>query len=227
MRRFGPLLVVAILLILGGVATTYYARLAQLASNAPAKPKRLPDGTEGVAQDWNYTKTQDGKRIYAIRAQGFEQVEGKLRLKGVELHIFSKDSKTYDAVNSASAEFDEKGNELYSDGDVEITIDVPADKPENQPPSGKLMNIKTSGVHYDSKTSRATTDRPASFAFDRGEGKCVGAEYDPNTRELHMKSEVELNWHGTDPTTKPMKIETSDLVYKERDGRCSWNPGPS
>jgi len=224
MRRFGPLIVLVILFILTGVGTTYYARLNQLASSAPAKPKRLPEGTEGSAQDWSYTKTQDGKKIYSITAKGFEQVAGKLRLKDVELHIFSKDSKKYDAVKSASAEFDERGNELYSDGDVEITMDVPADKPEDEPPSGKLMNIKTSGVHYDSRSSRASTDRPASFAFDRGEGKCVGTEYDPNTRELHMKSAVELNWHGTNPNTKPMKIESGDLVYKERDGKVFLSP---
>ncbi len=111
-----------------------------------------------------------------------------MQLTGVELHIFNKDGKKYDQVKSASAEFNEKGNELYSDGEVEITMDVPADKPENEPPSGRLMSINTSGVHFDSKTGRANTDRPASFAFDRGDGKCVGAEYDPNTRELHMKS---------------------------------------
>src|ERR1700730_13566696 len=98
MRRFGPLIVLTILFILAGVGAAYYIRLKQLAAAAPAKPKRLPEGTEGSAQDWSHTKTQDGKKIYSIAAKGFEQVEGKLRLKGVELHIFSKDSKTYDAV---------------------------------------------------------------------------------------------------------------------------------
>ena len=224
MRRFGPLLVLAMLGILAAVGFTYYSRLRQMAASAPAAPKRLPEGTEGAAQDWSYTKTQDGRQIYHITAKGFEQVAGKLRLKGVELHIFSKDSTKYDVVKSASAEFDEKGNELYSDGDVEITMDVPAAKPADEPPSGKLMTIRTSGVHYEPKTSKATTDRPASFAFDRGEGKCVGAEYDPNTRELHMKSAVELNWHGTDPDTTPMKIETADLLYKETDGKVFLSP---
>jgi lipopolysaccharide export system protein LptA len=224
MRRFGPLIVLAILFIVGRVGITYIARLKQLASAAPAKPNRLPDGTQGAAQDWMYTKTQDGKKIISIKAKGFEQIEGKIKLTGVELHIFDKYGKKYDQVKSASAEFDEKGNELYSDGDVDITMAVPADKPENEPPSGKLMDIKSSGVHFDSKTGKANTDREATFAFDRGDGKCIGAEYDPNTRELHMKSAVVLNWHGTDPSTKPMHIETSDLVYKERDGKVFLTP---
>lgn len=224
MRRFGPLAVLAILFILIAVGTTYYARLKQLATNAPAVPKRLPQGTEGSAQDWVYRKTQDGRNIFYIKAKGFEQVEGKIRLTGVELHVFDKGGAKYDNVKSASAEFDEKGNELYSDGDVEIVMGVPADKPDDQPPSGRLMTIKTSGVHFDSKTDKANTDRPASFGFDRGEGKCVGAEYDPNTRELHMKSAVELNWRGANPAAKPMHVEAGDLIYKERDGKVFLSP---
>lgn len=224
MRRFGPLIVLAILFILGSVGATYYARLKQLASAAPARPNRLPEGTAGTAQDWTYTKTQDGRKIVYIRAKGLEQVEGKMRLTGVELHIFSKDGQKYDLVRSASAEFDEKGNELYSDGNVEITMGVPADKPDDDPPSGRLMSIQSSGVHFDSKTGRSNTDRPASFSFDRGEGKCVGAEYDPSSRELHMKSAVQLTWHGTNPATKPMHIETNDLLYKENDGKVFLSP---
>lgn len=224
MRRFGPLIVVAILFILAAVGATYFARLRQLAATAPHAPARLPNGTEGAAQDWTYTKTQDGRKIVSIRAKGLEQLEGKMKLTGVDLHIFDKDAKKYDDVKSASAEFDEKGNELYSDGVVDITMDVPADQPDNQPPSGKLMSIHTSGVHFDSRTGAAKTDRPANFVFDRGEGQCVGAEYDPNSRELHMKSAVQLTWKGTDPNTKPMKIETEDLVYKERDGKVFLSP---
>ena len=43
-------------------------------------PKKLPAGTEGAAQDWTYTKTQDGRKIVSIRAKGLEQVEGKMKL---------------------------------------------------------------------------------------------------------------------------------------------------
>ena len=80
MRRFGPLIVLAILFILGGVGAAYYARLRELAAHAPGDAKTTPQGTEGTAQDWNYTKTQDGRKIVSIRAKGLEQVEGKMQL---------------------------------------------------------------------------------------------------------------------------------------------------
>src|SRR5258708_737339 len=224
MRRFGPLIVVAILFILAGVGTSYYARLKQQLANSPAPPKKLPPGTDGAANDWTYEDTRDGKNRVSIKAKSFKQVEGKMQLTGVELHLFNKDAKKYDLVKSASAEFDQKGSELFSPGDVEITMGVPADKAADEPPSGRLMSIKTSGVHFDSKTGKSTTDKPTNFGFDRGEGKCVGAEYDPNNRELHMKSAVEVVWRGADPKTKPMRVVTDDLIYKERESKVFLSP---
>ena len=39
-----------------------------------------------------------------------------------------------------------------------------------------------------------------------------------------MKSAVELEWHGTDPGTKPMHIESGELLYKERDAKVFLSP---
>src|SRR5258708_6498636 len=173
MRRFGPLIILAILFILAGVGATYYARLKQQFHNAPAPPKKLPEGTEGAASNWTYEDTRDGRNRVSIKAKDFKQVEGKMQLNGVELRLFTKDAKKYDLIKSASAEFSEKGNELYSDGDVEITMGVPADKPENEPPSGRLMSIKTSAVHFDSKSGKSYTHRPTTFEVHHREGECV------------------------------------------------------
>ncbi|HLJ50451.1 MAG TPA: LPS export ABC transporter periplasmic protein LptC [Bryobacteraceae bacterium] len=220
MRRFGPLTVLALLFILAGVGAAYYARLKVMRNTPVNRPARLPDQTLGTAQDWTYTKTQDGKPVFFIQAKQFEEVEGKMHLKDVELHIFHKGGDEYDRVRSASAEFNEKGNELYSDGDVEIVMGVP----EDEEPDGHLLTIHTSGVHFNSKSQQAHTDRAASFVFDRGEGKAVGADYDSNSRELNMKSQVELIWRGTDPASKPMKIESENVLYKEREHKVWLQP---
>ncbi len=220
MRRFGPLIVLAILFLLAGVGATYYARLKVMRNTRVDRPVRLPNDTLSAAQDWTYTKTQDGKNAVFMKARQFEEVEGKMHLKDVELHIFHKGGNEYDRVRSANAEFDEKGNELYSDGDVEIVMGVP----EDEEPDGHLLTIHTSGVHFNSKTQQAHTDRAASFVFDRGEGKAVGADYDSNTRELNMKSQVELIWRGVDANTKPMKIESENVLYKEREHKVWLQP---
>jgi lipopolysaccharide export system protein LptA len=148
-------------------------------------------------------------------------VEGKQYLSGVAIDILSKDGKQYDHVTSAKAEADLNAGILYSDGEVEIAMKVPLDQP---PTAGRLMLIKSSGVRVEIKTGKASTDRLATFQFDRGEGRAVGADYDPSTRELLMRKEIELIWRGANPKSAPMKIEAGQVSYKERESKVFLSP---
>ena len=103
----------------------------------------------------------------------------RVELEGVTLRMFSKDGKKFDEVKSAKAEFDVGQGLSFSEGEVEITMGVGADPAEAAKQEGRLIVIKTSAVHFESKTGKAWTEQPAAFKFDRGEGKSVGAEYDP------------------------------------------------
>ena len=220
MRHTWPLFLLAILLVVAGVGTTYYERLKQQFLNAPVKPKELAPGTAASYHGWTYTHTSSQKTVITVHADDLQEIDGKEHLTGVQLDIYHKDGDEYDHVKSAKAEFDMAQGILYSDGDVEITLGV---KPD-EPPSGKLMSIKSSGVKVESKTGKATTDRLATFQFDRGEGRSMGAEYDPDSRELRMHSQVQLIWKGTDPQTVPMKVESDNLFYNERDHKVFLSP---
>jgi len=215
-----PLLVLAFFAVVAGVGFTYYTRLKLQAGSAPVKPKALEPGTLATSHGWDHQQTSKGGTVLNIHADDFREVEGKYLLAGVVLEIYNKTGDKYDHVKSAKAEFDISQGVLYSDGDVEITMGVPA----NEEPTGRLMSIKTSGVHVESKTGKANTDRLATFQFDRGNGKAVGADYDPQTRELHMHSQVELNWHGRDGKATPMKVEAGELSYKEKDSKVYLAP---
>jgi lipopolysaccharide export system protein LptA len=86
------------------------------------------------------------------------------------------------------------------------------------------MAIKSSGVHVEIKTGKASTDRLATFQFDRGEGHAVGANYDPSTGQLEMRSQVELIWRGTNPKSVPMKIEAGQVTYSEKESKVLLSP---
>jgi lipopolysaccharide export system protein LptA len=220
MRYVRPLFLLAILAILAGVGVTYYARLKQQFMSAPTKPKALSPGAAASYHGWTYTHTSNQNTVIKVTAEDLLEVDGKQQLTGVQLDIYHKEGDQYDHVTSAKAEFDMSQGILYSDGEVVITLGV---KPD-EPPSGKLMSIKSSGVRVESKTGKASTDRLATFQFDRGDGSAVGADYDPNTRELKMHSQVKLTWRGTDPATVPMNVETGDLYYKEREQKVYLSP---
>ncbi len=222
MRHARPLFLLLILVILSGLGATYYARLKLQAESAPVKPKKLARGTAATYHGWTYTHTSNQQTVVTVHAEDFQELDGKQELSGLELDIYNKDGSQFDRVKSAKAEFDMAQGILYSDGDVEITLAVPSDKDE--PPSGRLMTIKSSGVRVESKTGKASTDRLATFHFDRGDGQAVGAEYDPNTRELIMHSQVQLIWRGSNPKTVPMKIETGEVHYNEKEAKVYLSP---
>ncbi len=202
------------------VGWTYFERLKLLAASAPAKPNRLPPGLTGNAHEWSYRHTSSQKTVIQLHADDMQELDGKDELAGMTLDIYSKDGQKYDHIQSAKAEFDVASGMLYSDGDVEITLNQPVDGQATP----QLMRVKSSGVHVESKTGKANTDRLATFKFDRGDGHATGADYDPTTGELNLHGQVSMTWRGTDPGTIPMKIETDQLNYKEKDGKVFLTP---
>ncbi len=213
MRGARSLLLLAILAIAGFVSFTYLSQKKVIRASAPVAPDSLSPSLSSSAEDWQWSKSQDGRTIVDIRAKNFRQLKdaSRFELEGVRLRIFHKEGGEFDLVTSAQAEFRQAEGVLYSDGDVEITLGVTAadiTKPQ-------LVSIESSGVTFDSRTGRASTDRAASFVFRNGHGTATGASYDPSTRELRMLSQVELNWKSPKPGAKPMKIEAGELLYRE------------
>lgn len=220
MRRVAPLILLGFLAIVAAVGRIYYVRLKQQAATTPVKLKKLTPGATASFRGWTYSHTSSEKTVITMHADDFQELNGKDDLTGVTLDIFNKDGDTYNHVQCAKAQFDAGTGILYSDGEVQITMKVP----ENDQPTGRLMVIKSTGVSVESKTGKASTDRLATFVFDRGDGQAVGADYDPNTRALNLHNNVSMTWRGTDPGTVPMKIETAQVNYNEREGKIYLTP---
>jgi lipopolysaccharide export system protein LptA len=227
MRRTRWLILAAILVITFFVGTAYYASVERARRDAPHAAKPLSEGVEGTAESWHYRHDDGGCPVFEARAKRFQQAaqqlaeSGAVQLEDVALRLFHECGKKSDEVSSAKAQYDAGSGVMYSEGEVRITMGVPEG---DDPPEGRLMKIVSSGVTFDTKSGKVTTDREAKFNFDRGDGQAVGAEYDPNLRELHLKSNVSLNWRGTDPSRPPMHIETSDVTYRERGATVVLEP---
>jgi len=214
MRGTRWLILLAIIVILGSVAVTFRLQNRELREQAPPKPQPLAPTLNSAAQEWVWVQTSaEGRTVCRITAKDARQVKDSnvIDLEQVELRLPSRHGDNFDLVHSAHAKYDQSGKRLYSDGEVDITLAVPN---EGQP-KHTLVSIHSSGVTFDSTTGKAVTDRHTTFIFENGEGQAVGASYDPNTHELHMNSQAELDWHPPGPNAKPMKIEAGNVVYKE------------
>jgi lipopolysaccharide export system protein LptA len=222
MRRLAFVLPLVIIAIAAALWGTYRMRVQKLIESAPATPPTLPITLTSSSDEWQWVQNKDGKPAVQIKAKGsrFLKDAGKLELDAVELKLFQKDHKHYDLVKSPKAVFSQTEGKLFSDGEVEITLDVPV---EGNPPH-QLTSIKTTGISFDSKSGKADTDKPASFKFENGDGTCVGVSYDPDVHELHMNSQVDINLTGKGKRSKPMRVQTEKLVYQEQAAKIFLGP---
>jgi len=233
MRRARWLILAAITIIVFAVGATYYERLARMARETPAPPTPLRAGIDASAEGWHYRSYDEKRRgpngepcpVVEVTAKTFNQLKepASYLLEGVGLKFYHFCGQSFDEVKSAKASFDTVSGILFSEGEVEITK---GRQSEDEGASGgaRLVKIVSSGVTYETKTGKVMTDKPASFTFENGDGKGVGADYDPTNHQLHMVSQVELNWRGKDGHAPPMKVEAGELRYFENLGKVSLVP---
>ena len=230
MRRVSVLSALAALLITAAVGYTYKLQLDKTRRRRIAPVPQIKTGYDGVARTgWFYQKgdPQTQKPLVRVEADSFEATHdpSTFALKRVRLRLFDKTAGSYTYVQADRALFNEGSGLLKSDSPVYIVMNVPADENAEDPKTAeKRVRIRTTGVVYETKTGKASTDQPASFVFPDGGGKAVGAEYDPNTKILHLKSAIALDWVGKGPAENKMHIEAGDLVYKEAEQKIYLSP---
>jgi len=222
MRRTRWLFLAAILGILASVGATYFSRKGRLEREAPPPPAPLESSVDSRSQNWQYSDNTGPQRKYFITAGNMRQLKDPslIELEEVNLKLFQKEGTQYNLVRSAKAQYDMNAKTLYSDGDIEITLAVPVDGP----PHGHILKIHSTGVTVQSETGKATTDRKAESEFDQGGGTAVGADYDPQSGQLHLHSQVALDWRGKSADSTPMHIETGEAYYMERDSKVLLGP---
>jgi len=222
MRRLRRLLLVAVGLLLAVVGSTYWARRTMLERRTPPAAAALPHSIQAEGRDWVYTHHEGERPRVEVRAARMRQIvePAEFELEGVQLRIFDPGGRTYDLVRSAFARFDVKKSELYSDGEVEITLGLAVSGAAAEDP----VIIRTSGVRFETTTGRAFTERPTSFRHGRAEGRSLGAAFDPGRNDLRMLGGAELSWRPDRPEAEPINVAAGEVVYKQDQDRIYLSP---
>lgn len=230
MRRISFLLALALAVILAAVGYTLKLRIDKARVARVQPTPKIATKYSGIAlSGWRYEKDdpQTNKPIVRVDAKTFEGTNdpSTFELQDLSLRLFNKEASSYTYVQSDRALFDEGSGLLKSTGPVRIVINVPKDQDAADPKvADKRVRVTTSGIVYETKSGKATTDKPATFVFTEGDGSAVGVDYDPNTKVLHLKSQVALDWIGRGPAENKMHIEAGDLVYKEAEQKIYLSP---
>ncbi len=212
------------------VGYTWKLRLDKERKQQVTPSPQIKNGYEAAASSgWLSWKDdpQTNKHIYRVQAKSFQATHdpSTFELRELALRLYNKAGTSYTYVKGDRALFDERSGVMKSDGPVSIVMNVPSDQDaEDSNEAKKRVRVQTSGVTYETKTGKATTEQRATFVFPQGDGEGVGAEYDPNTHVLHLKSHIALDWIGNGPAENKMHIETADLVYKEAEQKIYLSP---
>ncbi|HET8548099.1 MAG TPA: LPS export ABC transporter periplasmic protein LptC [Bryobacteraceae bacterium] len=223
MRRARPLILLSLLVVLVTLGVAWRVQREAARNEAPAAPARLPERVTAQAGKWSWRHAVGEFTRVEVLADDMRQVSepSRYELRGVEVRIFDeKKPAACHRITSARADFDISDGVFFSEGEVTIAMDTAADGK----PSGRAMQIRSSGVRFESKTGRVSTERPTFFTFDRGEGQSTGAEYDSNARELRMHKDVVLKWRGEKPGDTAMEVTAGNVFYKEAEAKIFLNP---
>lgn len=220
-------MLVAIVAIVFGIGVRYRAQKIALREqdDAIVKPAPLPAGLNSSSESWHLAETDNHEGVSRTKAEIWaedfkeRQDSGRVDLTGVTLHIPSKKGDTYNLVKSAAAQYFKDDHHLYSESEVEITLNIPMEGQPKRTP----VSIKSTGVTF-TTDGRAETENPSRFAFEHGDGTATGASYDPATHRLIMKSDVKVDWKPIGPHAKLMKIEGGSLEYVEGDSQIWLRP---
>ena len=178
-----------------------------------AEPDTIPSDLNTQSGRWSWSQSSGSERAIEITAGGLRQSNDSLvlDLEDVELRILHGDRGTYDLVETPAAVFDTRKEQLYSEGEVSITLAIPS---ASQPAAKVPTRIHTSGVTFESKSGICITERYAEYEFDGGRGHSTGAFYDPTQRFFRMESDVFLERFGEDGRP-PARVRAGTLIYRE------------
>lgn len=222
MRSLRWLLLVVIAVVAVAVFRVY--RLERLAGKAAQRPMppMMSLSDKATAQEWEWGQSAGGHPAVKLTARQYKLASDTktANLEGIELRIYQKNGKYFDRVRTEHAQFFNEDKKLYAPDEAEITLDVPV----TGEPTHPLTSIKAAGINYNSDSGTAVTDQHVTFKFEDGDGICDGASYDPQSHEIHLMHGVVLNLKGKDARARPMKVETEELIYSEKDQSVRLGP---
>ncbi|MDZ7638636.1 MAG: LPS export ABC transporter periplasmic protein LptC [Bryobacterales bacterium] len=213
MRRLGRLIAFLFLVLSLSTGVIYYYQRQKAEANATPPPAPLPEGVAGTADRWQWSHNVDGKPMVEISAREYRMIQDppRVELADVELKIFGGDPSVYDLVKSKRADVDTRSKTMYSEGEVEIVMRVPNN---GRPMPERPMTIRSSKVHFDTESGKAITDEKTYFQFAEGTGEAVGAQYDPQAKEVTLESDAHITLIK-EGAPAPTEIWAQHAIYRE------------
>jgi lipopolysaccharide export system protein LptA len=225
MKTLRILLLLAVTAMLAVVVSDYLGTQRAGSALGIEEPEAIPRNLDSKASRFTWSQSSSSERKVEIHADTFEQIRDTtlLRLRGVELLIFRRDTGSYDRIVCDSARFD--GDTLYSEEEVTVLLGLTPEDPAQG--SEKTTKIRSTGVTFQSKTGVASSDSYTEYEFEGGSGHSLGSFYDSVHRYFRMNSDAYVEQQSSTPGQPPLKIRAGELTYYELGQRVDLKNGAS
>lgn len=201
-------------------------------------PQNIPSNVERSATGFNYSKSENGKKLFTIHAASVQQYKGggKAALHDVSIIVYGRNQDRSDQIYGADFAYDPVAKEVTAEGEVRIDLEAnsavvasPGQLPTAE--TRNLIHVKTSGLTFNENTGIAQTKAPIEFRVPEASGSAVGASYDSHGGVLTLKSAVRINSTGKRKATitgqsatitkSPSKIMLLSARVEERERTMS------
>jgi lipopolysaccharide export system protein LptA len=181
--------------------------------NLKELPQKLGVNITADATSFTLDHALGGHSRYRIHAsKAVQYKDNHAILKDVLIELYGEDGSRVDRIQGAEFEYDQKNGTASAAGTVEITLMRPgvapavAPKASTKAEKGKTtpiasaaqtaergeVQVKTSGLTFDTKSGVATTAQHVDFSMVQGSGSSMGASYN-SKGFLVLDRAVELN----------------------------------
>ena len=225
MKNIRLLLLLGVGIMIAAVALDFLDSQKTRANVNVGELESIPSELSSQSGRWSWAQSSGSDRKIEIFAKSVRQTKDTflLELEGVELKIFDESGESYDQVLSGQAEFDNKTETLYSEGEVVLALGLSL-----RGQSSAVKNptrIRSSGVTFESKTGICRTQRYTEYEFDGGTGHSVGAFYNSIHRYLRMEREAYMERAAAEPGRPALQVWAGQLFYDENAQRIDLKGG--
>ena len=181
------------------VTASYFIARVRVKPQLHSIPKQLGIDIQQTSEGFSLSKSEGGRTIFIIRASNAVQFKkgGHADLKNVHIVVYGKAHERYDQIYGKEFTYDPESGAITALGEVNIDLQGYAEgptKPDQAPPD-ELKNpihITTKSLTFNQKTGKAHTDDEVEFRTLQASGTAKGADYDSNTNQLQLISDVHI-----------------------------------
>jgi lipopolysaccharide export system protein LptA len=219
--RYARWSAMAAALIALAVVVLYAERAFREARARRRAPKALSVAVQQQSAQFSYSKVEQDRTIFTIRASRATQYKDQNRavLEDVWITIYGRQGTANDNIHTEQCSYEPDTGAVRCEGKVEIDIqNAAASGTHTNASPQKSLQVTTSNLSFNRNTGEATTGAAVEFQFPTGKGRGLGGSYSAEKGIVRVERDVTFEMAPSDQTSGlPVTASGSSLEIRRKD----------